>query len=62
MCITRDVKASGDIDRESALTAILAAACEQVADGPQSYSEARTDYDWMVEFLEQAGGRPELRL
>jgi hypothetical protein len=42
-----------DIDQEGALVAVLAATCDQVADGPQSFAEARTDLDWMVEFLEQ---------
>jgi hypothetical protein len=46
----------GDVDQEGALVAVLAAACDQVADGPQSYAEARTDRDWMVEFLERAKG------
>jgi hypothetical protein len=40
-------------DQESALAAVLASACERVADGPQTYAEARTDSDWMAEFIEQ---------
>ena len=42
-----------DVDQEGALVAVLASACDQVADGPHSYAEARTDLEWMVEFLEQ---------
>jgi hypothetical protein len=46
----------GDVDQEGALVAVLAAACDQVADGPRSYAEARTHRDWMVEFLQRAKG------
>jgi hypothetical protein len=34
--------------------AVLAAACDQVADGPQPHAGARADRDWMVEFLLRA--------
>jgi hypothetical protein len=40
--------------QKDALRAILAAACDRVANGPQTYSEARTDRDWMLHFLEEA--------
>ncbi|UAY75999.1 hypothetical protein [Pseudoxanthomonas sp. X-1] len=38
----------------------LLMACKRIADGPQTYSEAKTADDWAEFYLEQAKGETNL--
>jgi hypothetical protein len=40
----------------AALYSAFNSACERIADGPQSYSEAKTSDDWAEFYLQQARG------